>query len=222
MSDLVHINGWSLAVSGDGEPMVRDLDLAERLGFSRPAKIRDLIARLIRGGIINDSEFFTTVVKNGEKGRPANEYHLSETASMIVITRSDAPMAQVATREMVAVFRDFLRRRLASCQVETEVDMVRRLAGRGPLRKNPALSRRVSRDLGSLARNRGRHWQYAHGLFRRHFEMPSYKCLRIESLPDFDEWLRFEQTRALKSSPAIRALPQTTQTTIFDLIGSNR
>ena len=61
----------------DGEPRVFDLTLAERLGFERPRKIRDLIKRnqskLQRFGII------ATVAKiHDAAGRPASEFYLNQ------------------------------------------------------------------------------------------------------------------------------------------------
>jgi hypothetical protein len=40
--------------AGDGGEAIADVELARRLGYSRPRKIRDLIERLERGGKLND------------------------------------------------------------------------------------------------------------------------------------------------------------------------
>ena len=46
---IKRINDWSVTIDGD-EPTILDEELGERLGFARPAKIRDLIKRLVRAG----------------------------------------------------------------------------------------------------------------------------------------------------------------------------
>jgi len=46
---IKRINDWSVTVDGD-EPTILDEELGKRLGFARPAKIRDLIKRLVRAG----------------------------------------------------------------------------------------------------------------------------------------------------------------------------
>lgn len=43
---IVKVGDWDLVAftgKGDEEPRIKDLDLAERLGFERPRKVRDLI-----------------------------------------------------------------------------------------------------------------------------------------------------------------------------------
>jgi len=46
---IKRINDWSVTIDGD-EPTILDEELGARLGFARPAKIRDLIKRLVRAG----------------------------------------------------------------------------------------------------------------------------------------------------------------------------
>jgi hypothetical protein len=69
-SRIVRVGAWVLAApAAEDEPRIRDIDLAERLGYERPRKIRDLIERLCREGKLNDSELRPVVGRSG--GRPA-------------------------------------------------------------------------------------------------------------------------------------------------------
>lgn len=98
--------GLGIAVAGfhDGVPRVKDLHLAEWLGFSRASKIRDLIKDVVRRGFLNDSEFFTVSVQNGERGRPATEYWLTEAGALFVAARTDLPKGAQLLKLLVAAF----------------------------------------------------------------------------------------------------------------------
>ncbi|MGB0956605.1 MAG: hypothetical protein ACPGZP_11500 [Panacagrimonas sp.] len=223
MSNTVHVNGWSLAVSGDGEPMVRDLDLAERLGFERPRDIRKLITRLLRDGFLNDSEVRATVAQTSKVGgRPGTEYHLTETACFLVTMKSETAIANAVCRQLVEVFQAYRSGQLVAQSRASQLDVLHAISGGGEVRDNPAIAAHIKKQLGAIATNAGRHWQHAHGRLRKFWRVPSYQCLRLNLLPYVDDWLTNEVTAALRTSPAIRALPQTTQTTIFDLIEGKR
>jgi hypothetical protein len=95
---VVQVDGFLLQSDGDGEPRIRDIDLAERLGYDRPRKIRDLIGRMIETGEILDVHVRPTVGRIPESlenapGRPATEYWLDEEQTLLVCMRSDAPKA---------------------------------------------------------------------------------------------------------------------------------
>ena len=88
----------------DGEPRARDLDIAERLGFERPRKIRELIERnLIE---IEGFGVCPTVGRtSGPKGgRPTAEYWLNEEQALLVAALSDAPNAVAVRRMLIKVF----------------------------------------------------------------------------------------------------------------------
>lgn len=105
---LMRIQGWELAVMAghDGpELWVRDLDLGERLGYSRPHKVRELIARLLADRKLSDSEVFTTAGQTSERGgRPGTEYWLSEAAALKVIAKSETAIADAILDEVIRVY----------------------------------------------------------------------------------------------------------------------
>lgn len=168
------INGWSLDASGD-EPRIRDIDLAERLGYERPTDIRYLVKRLAKDGKISDSDIVRTVRRNaGERGRPATEYWLTEEAALLVVTRSETAIATALTREIISVFRAYYRGQLAPvvqpaaipAEYTTAIGELRAtiatLAARVEALSRPALpeaspeighaeARRLSRQIGEVA-----------------------------------------------------------------------
>lgn len=86
------------------EPRVRDVDLAERLGFRRPRKVRELIQRslseLQRYGVCP-----TVGRTSGPRGgRPTQEYLLNEPQALLVCIKSDAPAAADVRQQLIDVF----------------------------------------------------------------------------------------------------------------------
>lgn len=77
----------------EGEPRVRDLDLADRLGFDRPRDIRKLVERNMLE--IRDFGVCATVAQTSgaRGGRPSTEYWLNEEQALLVSSLSDAPRA---------------------------------------------------------------------------------------------------------------------------------
>lgn len=88
----------------DDEPRVRDLDLAERLGFDRPRKIRELIVRYREE--IKAFGICPTVGQNhaGGRGRPTTEYYLNEEQALLISTVSNAPAAPIVRRALIKTF----------------------------------------------------------------------------------------------------------------------
>ncbi|MBB4287606.1 hypothetical protein [Roseospira goensis] len=85
------------------EPRILDLRLAERLGYDRPADIRELVDRNKEeletyGGI------FRTARKNPGRGRPGKAYFLNEGQALLVCMLSRTERAAAIRREVVAVF----------------------------------------------------------------------------------------------------------------------
>lgn len=106
------IDGLTLGLVTDIDdvPRVRDIDLAIRLGYERPADVRELIARLVRNGDINDSGIIRIVRKNtGERGRPAVECWLTEEDALMVVARSETKEASRLLRAIIDVFLAFKR-----------------------------------------------------------------------------------------------------------------
>jgi hypothetical protein len=104
---LAQVDGWTLATGGfdDGAPRVRDLELAEHLGYERPAKIRDLIRRLVSDGKLSCSEVFTMAGKtSGLGGRPGTEFWLTEAQALKVVAKSETDKADAILDEVIAVF----------------------------------------------------------------------------------------------------------------------
>lgn len=100
----------SLAVAEfDGEPRVRDLDLAERLGFERPRKIRELIER-------NKAEIEAMGVcpavgqtHGPQGGRPTKEFYLNEEQALLVATLSNTSQAQAVRAALIRTFVAYRR-----------------------------------------------------------------------------------------------------------------
>lgn len=106
---LIHVEGWPLALAaGDEEPRVRDLDLAERLGYANPYKIRELIARLCEAGKLPVAEVLPAVGKTpgtpGTPGRPGREFWLTEAAALKVTAKSETEIADTVLDEVIRVF----------------------------------------------------------------------------------------------------------------------
>ena len=108
-NNIISINGYRLQYQ-DGEPMIQDLELAQRLGYERPRAIRDLIKRLLREEKLNRNNIRRTVEQSqGEAGRPSEVFYLDEFAAIKVTTKSEAANADEITNEVIRVFIDAKR-----------------------------------------------------------------------------------------------------------------
>lgn len=113
MSDItrftIDVDGasWPLArLDHAEEPRILDIELAKRLGYARPAKIRELIERLMNEGILSRSEVFPTAGKTSPRGgRPGTEFWLTEEQAVIVTTQSKTETAIAMLKTVVHVFR---------------------------------------------------------------------------------------------------------------------
>lgn len=88
----------------NGQPRVRDLDLAKALEFEDPHKIRNLIKRhksaLEQMGLIS-----ATVAENTTgRGRPGATYYMNEEQAVFICTKSNTPKATAITVEVVKAF----------------------------------------------------------------------------------------------------------------------
>ena len=87
----------------DGEPRMRDLDVAEALDFERPRDIRQLIVR--RKVELEQFGICGTVPRIHEgAGRPGEEYWLNEKQALFICTKSEAKNALDITIQMIEVF----------------------------------------------------------------------------------------------------------------------
>lgn len=106
MSNIISINGYRLQYH-NGEPMIQDLELANRLEYERPRSIRDLVKRMLKDGKLNEINICRTVRQTtGEVGRPSEEFWLSEFACLKVTTQSETAKADEITDEIIRVFID--------------------------------------------------------------------------------------------------------------------
>lgn len=104
MRNVISIQGYTLHTHND-EPMVGDIELAERLGYERPRKIRELINRMLDRGQLKPEWVCLRAGQTSEKGgRPANVCHLSEKAALKVIVKSETDKSDQITDEIIDVF----------------------------------------------------------------------------------------------------------------------
>lgn len=110
------IDGLTIRLDHDGEPMVLDTELAERLGYARPRVIRNLIRRLVKEEFISDSDICRTVRRSADaagRGQPATEYWLTESGALDVVLASRTPTARALYRQVKQVFMAWRHGRLA-------------------------------------------------------------------------------------------------------------
>lgn len=114
------IAGWPLAfATSDDEPRILDITLAERLGYRRPRKIRDLIERLMKEGKIGDVFSRPSVGRGLFRGKTqtsttVTEYLLTEAQALKVSAKSETDPADALLDEMIQVFMLARRGMLAS------------------------------------------------------------------------------------------------------------
>jgi hypothetical protein len=115
-TSLVTIEGWVLE-QAPGEPRrIQDLELAKRLGYARPRKIRELIRRPIEAGQLSDvldrgPAPCGGAPNNGPIRDPAfaaeseeHEYWLTRNQALKVAARSETPPADALLDEMIRAF----------------------------------------------------------------------------------------------------------------------
>jgi hypothetical protein len=87
----------------EGELRIHDLDLAKRLGFERPVKIRELIAR--NAEKLKQFSILPTVGKIHEgAGRPTQEYYLNQKQAVFVCMKSETDRAFDVQADIVRVY----------------------------------------------------------------------------------------------------------------------
>lgn len=96
----------------DNEPRVRDIQLAEKLGMSRP---RDIRANLIVPNLVELRGYGDLREMNanaGKVGRPALEYRLNEQQALLLCMFSRTEKAQAVRKEVIEVFTAYRRGQL--------------------------------------------------------------------------------------------------------------
>jgi len=88
----------------NGEPRMRDLDIAGALGFERGRAIRDLIARC-EIHLAGFGEVIRRTVRHiNQPGRNPSEYWLNEHQAFYLCTQSKAERAAEVTQQIIRVF----------------------------------------------------------------------------------------------------------------------
>jgi hypothetical protein len=107
----------------EGEPRARDLDIADRLGFERPRKIRELIERNIA-----ELQRYGLTPRRGApivsgKGRVSEveEYWLNEPQALLIAMRSDAELAPAVREMLIRVFMAWRQGRSAPAFDEAKI-----------------------------------------------------------------------------------------------------
>jgi len=87
----------------NGEPRIRDIDLAKRLGFDRPRDIRKLIERHLEK--INEFSRCATVERRPENGgTPFVEYYLDRQQSLFICMKSETDNAFEVQVDIIRVY----------------------------------------------------------------------------------------------------------------------
>ena len=106
----ITVGAWSLrAETAEDEARVRDVDLAERLGYERPRTIRGLIARLESDGKLKDLHRAPRRSAGLMRGPAATEivveeYWLTEAQALKVVAKSETDKADALLDEVIAVY----------------------------------------------------------------------------------------------------------------------
>lgn len=108
-----------LKVFGD-EPRVHDLRLAEVLGFEQARDIRKLIGRNRQELDTYGELICATVAQNG-RGRPTEEFWLTEAQALLICVRSDAQNAPAVRKTLIQVFMAYRRCQIIPADLVEEI-----------------------------------------------------------------------------------------------------
>lgn len=116
-------------VEGDDEPRIRDLDVAEKLGFSRSRDFRKLVKNNLTE-LSRYGEIRATVTRNGKineltgagPGAPATVYMLNEQQALLMCMFSNTPKA-ADVRE--AVIKAYVEWRRGPATIRGELELTR-------------------------------------------------------------------------------------------------
>lgn len=89
----------------DGEPMIEDMELAHRLGYSQPRDIRKIIKRMIETGDLRSQDY--RAKSSRSVGGESVVFHLSEAGSLHVATRSETENARDIRHQLIDVFIEY-------------------------------------------------------------------------------------------------------------------
>ncbi len=115
----------------DGEPRLRDLTIADRLGYERPRDIRELIKRNLEElGTYGAAPYRTALLSRPQGGVvQVDEYWLNEPQSLLICMFSKTDMAAEVRRALIELFLAWRRGELppAPSQAESGADPLPRL-----------------------------------------------------------------------------------------------
>lgn len=108
---VLHVDGFALERDVTGGFRIRDIDLAERLGYDHPRDIRKLIARMAERGELEAVSIRATVERIEKRGatrgvehREVTEYWLDRIEALLVVMKSETPNAAKMCRLIATVF----------------------------------------------------------------------------------------------------------------------
>lgn len=107
-------------VMHDGELRILDTDLATRLGFAKPTKIRDLIKR--HKGSLEEMGPLPTVGRVINGGN-ATEHYLNEEQALFITAKSETAAATKITIEIVTQFAAFKRGEISPPETPEQLAM---------------------------------------------------------------------------------------------------
>lgn len=115
----IHTNIMEIGLTAiDGEPRARDLDIADRLGFKRTRKIRELIER-------NKDEFeaFGSLApqRGASRGQEFTEFWLNEEQALLAAALSNADKAAAVRHMLIKVFVAWRRGHLVPADGERQL-----------------------------------------------------------------------------------------------------
>jgi hypothetical protein len=131
----------------EGELRVRDLDLAKRLGFSKPAKIRELIAR--HRVALEVMGVLPTVGSTHEaNGRTFAAYYLNKKQAIFITAKSETAAATDITIEIIERFDAYERGAAAPTLPTSATDLKLRTVREARLIFGRAAARRMWAHVG--------------------------------------------------------------------------
>lgn len=103
MSALIHINGYELQEI-NGEAVIKDLVLAQRLGYKAPRQIREIIKRMIEQGSFGAVVPYDTIEKHENGKNDVEVFYLNEKQALKVISKSETRNANDIMDQVLDVF----------------------------------------------------------------------------------------------------------------------
>lgn len=190
---------WGIyRADGADEPLVRDVDLAERAGKATPRTIRTAIRSMIAKGLLGvrsyayNSEIaqvfeVAEIVPAGGGTKISTVYYLTRAAAIRVLARLRTPEA-LALQERV--FEAMTRHGSTEAELSAlrlEVAEMKRMLvgerqkcgaltaqGNSPVSRDPRKAFELRQTLMNLARESEKSFEYVHGTYRKTHRLVSY------------------------------------------------